>query len=179
AGSFDRPVLNGNLWFDSAYITPLFSGERLKLSRDSIQFNNEGISLNKFTFVDSAGHSAVLDGHLYTEDYKHYRFDLAFNAKNFTLVNTPIQTNQIFYGQLNMDLGVQIKGDNDAPVLNGNLRVNKQTDFSLVLPNSDPEVVSRQGVVLFADKDHPIDTARIKTYLDSLNRNAGFRGINA
>jgi hypothetical protein len=59
------------------------------------------------------------------------------------------------------------------------LHVNKQTDFTLILPSSDPEVVSRQGVVLFADKDHPIDTSRIRTYLDSLNRNAGFRGITA
>ncbi len=178
-GSFDQPVLTGNIRFDSAYITPLISGERLKLSSDSIQFNNEGISFNKFTFLDSAGHKAILDGHLYTKDYKHFRFDLAFNADDFILVNTPIETNHIFYGKLNMDLGLQIKGAIDAPVITGNLRVNKQTDFTLILPNSDPEVVSRQGVVLFADKDHPIDTARIRTYLDSLSRNAGFRNISA
>ncbi len=178
-GSFDQPVLTGYLRFDSAYITPLISGERLKLSSDSIQFNQEGISLNKFTFLDSAGDKAILDGHLYTKDYKHFRFDLAFNADDFILVNTPIETNHIFYGKLNMDLGLQIKGAIGAPVITGNLRVNKQTDFTLILPNSDPEVVSRQGVVLFADKAHPIDTARIRTYLDSLSRNAGFRNISA
>ena len=179
AGSFDQPILTGNLWFDSTYITPSLSGERLKLSNNSIQFNNEGISLNKFTFLDSAGHKAILDGHLYTKDYKHFRFDLAFGADDFVLVNTPMETNHIFYGKLNMDLGLQVKGAIDAPVITGNLRVNKQTDFTLILPNSDPEVVSRQGVVLFADKDHPIDTARMRTYLDSLSRNAGFRNITA
>jgi len=178
-GSFDQPVLTGNIWFDSAYITPFVSGERLRLSSDSIQFNLEGVSFNKFTFLDSAGHKAILDGHLYTKDYKHYRSDLAFNADDFIVVNTPIETNRIFYGKLNMDIGLQIKGDVAAPVVTGNLHVNKQTDFSLILPNSDPEVVSRQGVVLFADKDHPIDTARIRTYLDSLSRNAGFTGITA
>ncbi len=177
-GSFDQPVLTGSLRFDNTYITPFLSGERLKLSSDSIQFNKEGISFNKFTFMDSAGHKAILDGHLYTKDYKRFRFDLAFNADDFILVNTPMETNRIFYGKLNMDIGLQIKGDLDAPVVTGNLHVNKQTDFTLILPSSDPEVVSRQGVVLFADKDHPIDTARISTYLDSLNRNAGFRGIN-
>ena len=178
-GSFDQPVLTGSLRFDSTYITPFLTGERLKLSSDSIQFNQEGISLNKFTFSDSAGHTAILDGHLYTKDYKQYRFDLAFKADDFIVVNTPIETNRIFYGNLNMDIGLQIKGDIAAPVLTGNLHVNKQTDFSLILPSSDPEVVSRQGVVLFADKDHPLDTARIRTYLDSLNQNAGFRGITA
>ena len=146
-GSFDQPVLTGSLRFDSTYITPFLSGERLKLSSDSIQFNKEGISFNKFTFLDSAGHKAILDGHLYTKDYKQYRFDLAFNADDFILVNTPIETNRIFYGKLNMDIGLQIKGDIDAPVVTGNLHVNKQTDFTLILPSSDPEVVSRQGVV--------------------------------
>ncbi len=177
-GSFDQPVLTGNIRFDSAYITPFISGERLTLSSDSIQFNHEGIALNKFTFLDSAGHKAILDGHLYTKDFKHYRFDLAFDADDFILVNTPIETNRIFYGKLNMDIGLQLKGDIATPVVTGNLHVNKQTDFTLILPNSDPEVVSRQGVVLFADKDHPIDTARIRTYLDSLSRNSGFRGLN-
>ena len=178
-GSFDQPILTGSIRFDSAYITPFLSGERLRLSSDSIQFNQEGISLNKFSFSDSAGHKAILDGHLYTKDYKQYRFDLAFKADDFILVNTPIETNRIFYGNLNMDIGLQIKGDIAAPVVTGNLHVNKQTDFSLILPNSDPEVVSRQGVVVFADKDHPIDTARVRTYLDSLSRNAGFLGISA
>ncbi len=177
-GSFDQPVFTGSLRFDSTYITPFLSGERLKLSSDSILFTREGIRFNKFTFLDSAGHKAVLDGHLYTKNYKKYRFDLAFNADDFILVNAPIETNRIFYGNLNTDIGLQIKGDIDAPVVTGNLHVNKQTDFTLILPNSDPEVVSRQGVVLFADKDHPMDTARIRTYLDSLNRNAGFMGIN-
>ncbi len=177
-GSFDEPVLNGNILFDSASLTPLASGERLRLSNDSIHFNNEGIGFNKFTFLDSAGHKAVLDGHLYTKDYKHYRLDLAFNAENFILLNTPIQTNQNYYGKLNMNLGIQIKGNIATPVITGNLRVNKQTDFTLVLPNSDPEVVSRRGVVLFVDKDHPLDTARIQTYLDSLNGIEGFRGVN-
>ena len=179
SGSFDQPVLTGNIRFDSAYITPFISGERLMLSSDSIQFNKEGISFNKFTFQDSAGHKAILDGNLYTKNYKQYRSDLTFNANDFILVNTPIETNRVFYGKLNMDVGLKIKGDIASPNVTGNLHVNKQTDFSLILPNSDPEVVSRQGVVLFADKDHPIDTARIRTYLDSLNRNAGFRGITA
>jgi hypothetical protein len=178
-GSFDQPVITGFMRFDSAYITPFFSGETLQLSTDSIQFNNEGIGLNKFTLLDSAGHKAILDGHLYTKDYRFYRFNLTFNAENFNLVNTPIETNRTFYGKLNMNLGLKIKGDIDAPDLTGNLRVNKQTNFTLVLPNSDPEVADRQGVVLFADKDHPIDTAGIKTYLDSVKRNAGFLGIQA
>ena len=115
-GSFDQPVLTGSIRFDSAYITPFLTGERLKLSSDSIQFNQEGISLNKFTFSDSAGHKAILDGHLYTKDYMQYRFDLAFNADDFIVVNTPVETNRIFYGKLNMDIGVQIKGDLSAPI---------------------------------------------------------------
>jgi hypothetical protein len=178
-GSFDQPVVTGYLHFDSAFVTPFITGERLQLSTDSIYFDHEGISLNKFTLLDSAGHKAVLDGHLYTKNYKHYRFDLAFNADNFVLVNTPAEINRKFYGKLNMDFNVKVKGDVGEPVVNGNLHVNKETDFAIMMPNSDPEIVNRQGVVLFVDKDHPYDTARNKTDTDSLNRNAEFRNITA
>ena len=177
SGSFDQPVVAGYLHFDSVYITPFLTGEKLRLSTDSIQFDHEGISLNKFTFLDSSGHRAVLDGHIYTKDYRRYRFDLGFNADNFILVNTPAEINRKFYGKLNMDLNVKVKGDIGEPVVTGNLHVDKETNFAIIMPNSDPEVVSRQGVVLFVDKDHPYDTARSKTNSDSLNRNAAFRNI--
>jgi hypothetical protein len=45
-----------------------------------------------------------------------------------------------------------------SPTLEGNLRVNKETDLSVVLPGSDPEVVSREGVVRFVDMSNPTDS---------------------
>jgi hypothetical protein len=67
-------------------------------------------------------------------------------------VNAPQSTDRIIYGKLNIDADAKIKGPMTSPTVNGDLRINKVTDFVLVLPQSDPEVVSRDGVVRFVDK---------------------------
>jgi hypothetical protein len=104
-----------------------------------------------------------------TSDFKDYTFDLTLRADDFTLVNAPQSTDRIIYGKLNIDADAKIKGPMTSPTVNGDLRINKVTDFVLVLPQSDPEVVSRDGVVRFVDKDHPEDTVVANIALDSLS----------
>ena len=157
-GTFDKPVVNGNLHFDSTLIIPAISGEPLKLSNDNIEFDGDGFNFNKFSFQDSAGNKATIDGNVYTHDYRDYQFDVSVNASNFRLVNARAASNRQFYGALNMDASASLSGDMSSPKVVGGLRVNKKTNFFFVLPGSDPEVVDRMGVVRFIDKDHPGDT---------------------
>ena len=107
-----------------------------------------------------------------TSDFKNYGFNIGFKADHFTLINTPKTSNQLFYGKLNIDSDIKLKGDLNSPSVETNLTVNKETDLSVVLPSTDPEVVSREGVVKFIDKDHPQDTIKAGLILPaSVNRN--------
>ncbi|HMH31567.1 MAG TPA: translocation/assembly module TamB domain-containing protein [Puia sp.] len=177
-GSLTAPVLKGNLHFDSTYITPTITGERLKLSSDPIEFDEDGFNFSEFVFLDSAGNKAILDGNIFTRDFKQYRFDLSYSADNFRLINAPKSPNSFFYGKLNLDADVDVVGDLESPKVNANLRVNKQTDFTVILPSNDPEIVGRQGVVVFVDKEHPTDTARLRRVLDSLSRHTELKGMD-
>ena len=67
-------------------------------------------------------------------------------------------TDRLVYGKLNIDANADITGDMTSPKVTGTLRVNKETDFALVLPQTDPEVVSSNGVVNFVDPNNPADT---------------------
>ena len=71
-----------------------------------------------------------------------------------------------------------MKGDQDLPRVNAFVQVNKNTDFTVILPSDDPEVVDRQGVVIFAEKNHPADSAQFKHFLDSLSTNAHLKGMD-
>ncbi|HVU55158.1 MAG TPA: translocation/assembly module TamB domain-containing protein [Puia sp.] len=157
-GTMDKPAINGNLHFDSTLIVPLMTGEPLRLSKDNIEFDSDGFNFSEFALQDSAGNKATLDGNVYTKDYKDFRFDLFFNANNFRLVNAPEARDRMFYGSLNMDAAANISGDMNTPKVDGDLRVNKRTNFTFVLPEQNPEVVSREGVVRFIDPRHPGDT---------------------
>jgi hypothetical protein len=157
-GTFDQPGVSGNLHFDSTLIVPLMTGEPLRLSKDNIEFDQDGFNFSEFALQDSAGNKATIDGNVYTKDYKDFRFDLFFNASNFRLVNAPEARTKLFYGKLNMDASASLSGDMNTPKVDGDLRVNKQTNFTFVLPEDNPEIVDREGVVRFLDKDHPGDT---------------------
>jgi hypothetical protein len=148
-GTMDKPVLKGNLSFDSARLTPTISGEPLVISDDRIEFDEEGFNFSKFRMQDSLGNKLTLDGNIFTKDYKTYGFDVSLNAANFRLVNAPQSGNQQFYGTLNIDAAINMGGDMESPKVDGDLRVNKQTNFYFVLPGNDPEVVNRLGVVRF------------------------------
>jgi hypothetical protein len=158
-GTLAQPGIEGKLHFDSTMIIPVITGEPLKLSNDNIEFDADGFNFSEFAFLDSANNKATIDGNVYTKDYKNYNFDVTFNANNFRLVNAPVESNKLFYGQMNLDAAVNLNGDpNGSLKADGDIRVNKKTNFVVVLPENNPEVVDRQGVMRFVDKDHPGDT---------------------
>lgn len=178
AGTLEQPAIAGELRFENAMIVPTMTGEPLQLKNEKISLSNEGLKFNRFTLVDSAGNRAVLSGGIYTQDFKQYRFETNLRANDFRVVNAPQSTDRLFYGKLNIDTDIKLRGTLEAPSVNGSLRINKATDFVLVLPSSDPELVDRQGVVQFIDKDHPSDTTAMNTILDSISNQTPLKGMD-
>ncbi|WP_153796147.1 translocation/assembly module TamB domain-containing protein [Foetidibacter luteolus] len=161
AGTTKEPAINGSLRFANAFLVPTMLGEKFTLSNEEILVNNEGIDFNQFTMVDANGNKAILDGTIGTTDYTFFKFNLGLKAKNFRLINATQTDNPLFYGKLNMDADVKLGGNSYIPKVTASFRANKETDFTFVLPTSDPEVVSREGVVNFVDMDAPVDSAAL------------------
>ncbi len=85
----------------------------------------------------------------------------------------------MFYGKLNINADVDVTGDMNLPKITSYLRVNKNTDFYVILPSDDPEVVDRNGVVVFVNKNNKIDSSQLKSFLDSLTTHARLKGLDA
>jgi TamB, inner membrane protein subunit of TAM complex len=178
SGNLDQPLLNGSIHFEKAVITPVITGEPLKISEDSIGFDDEGFNFSHFTLIDSSGNKAILDGNIFTKDFKNYRFDLTLNAQDFRLVNAPKEPNRLFYGKLNVNANIDVTGDLNLPKVDANLRVNKNTDLVVILPSDDPEVVDREGVVIFTNNNKKTDSLQLSKFLDSLASNARLSGMD-
>ena len=56
--------------------------------------------------------------------------------------------------------------------------MNKNTDFYVILPSDDPEVVDREGVVIFTNKNRKVDSVKFKSFLDSLASTARLKGMD-
>jgi translocation and assembly module TamB len=167
-GTMKTPSINGDVRFEKAYITPTLLGERFLLSDETIVVATKDIVFDRFTIVDSAGNKAIIDGNIYTSNFSDFKFDMDITARNFRAVNAEKQRGKMFYGKLNLDADIRIRGSLGAPVVKANIKANKQTDFTLVLPTEDPELQSRDGVVRFVDFDAPVDSTQIMATLDSL-----------
>ena len=178
SGSVDQPLLKGSLHFDHAILVPVITGETLSLSDDKINFDDGGFDFDNFVMTDSAGNKATLDGNVYTKDFKNYKFDISFSAQNFRAVNAPKEPNRMFYGKLNLNADIDVTGDMNLPRITSYLRVNKNTDFYVILPSDDPEVVERDGVVIFTSKNRKVDSSQLKHFLDSLSSNAILKGMD-
>jgi len=175
-GTTDKPDINGNINFINAYIVPTISGEKFTLSNEAINVDSRGIHFNNFTLLDSANNKAVVGGDILTSDFKNFKLNTTLNARDFTVVNAKQQPNRLFYGKLNITARLNVKGDMAAPAATGNITVNPVTDFTMVLPSTDPEIQEREGIVRFVDKDHP-DTLAVKTIYDSLSTSS-LRGLD-
>ncbi len=177
-GTMNKPNINGGLQFENAFITPALLGEQFKLTNEKITVNSSGIHFDHFSLSDSANNKAIINGDVLTSDFLNYKFAVDLQANDFRLVNATRADNPQFYGKLNIDANVKLRGNMDAPVVNARLRANKSTDFTFVLPSEDPEVVSREGVVRFINKKPATDSTAPVINVDTLLNTKVLRGID-
>lgn len=169
-GTMDKPSVNGELNFDTAILVPTALGTPLKIDQEKIRITDEGIVFDNFTIRDSANNTAEVDGTAFTTNFSNYKFDLVFNARNFQALSSTKKDNNLYYGTLFFNSRLNIKGTEMHPVVDGSLKVNEKTKLTVVLPQDDPGVQDREGIVRFVDKDAvPNDSLWQPTALDSLN----------
>lgn len=153
-GNVDAPKVNGELNFNDAAFRITKLNSYLKMANEKIHFDNEGITLDHFAVQDENSNKLEVDGKLLTKDFRDFNFDLVITADNFRAVHSKEKDNDMFYGDLFLDSKLNVKGTLDNPVVNGSIKINEETKFSVVMPQSDPSIEDREGIVEFVDEDN-------------------------
>jgi hypothetical protein len=151
-------------------------GSYFTIDDETIRVNNKGINFDTFTIRDSANNALVINGLAGTSNFINYNLGLTVRANNFRAINSTKTPTSLYYGQLYFNTNLNIKGTEAAPVVDGSLRINANTNLSIVLPQSEPGLVDRQGVIEFVDMDAPANDSLFKqtlaTYDSSFNKSA-------
>lgn len=168
-GTSTQPKIQGTLNFDSAAVSTTLLGGPLTIHNEKLEVTENGFAFNNFTIRDSANNALNLNGDVTTSNFINYGFDLDVDARNFRAINTTKKESDIYYGDLVISTDLHISGTEAAPSVDGSITVNDGTRFSVVIPQSEPGVVERQGVVEFVDFDSPIDDSLFMAAYDSLN----------
>ena len=168
-GTMAEPVIRGKINFDNTSFNIAALNSYFKINDESLVIDNDGFAFDSFIIQDTANNNLVIDGRVNTPNFSDYEFALKVNADNFQALNTTKKDNKVFYGKMVLTTALNIRGTNNEPIVDGSLTVNDQTNFTVVLPQAEPGIVEREGIVRFVDLDAtPEDSLFLLPY-DSLN----------
>ena len=176
-GNAENPVVNGDLNFNDVGFNVTQLNSTFKNINDKIVISQKGIAFDTFEISDENDNKLFIKGDVLTQNFLDFGFDLNIDADNFRAVNSGAQDNDLYYGKLFLNTNLSVKGDLNKPVVEGTIKINEDTDFTLVLPQSDPSIADREGIVEFIDQDNPPMITKL-TVSDTLSQTK-VRGIDA
>ncbi len=169
-GALTKPDIIGEINFNDVSFIPSMLGTKFTVDNNKIAVSNEGIRFDGFTVKDPSQNDLRLDGWARTQNFTNYKLDLNLTADNFQALNSTKQDNKLFYGKFYFDTDLRISGTETSPKVDGTLIVNDKTDLTIVMPQSDPGIVDREGIVRFVDMDAVKTKTMVDLAVDSLSK---------
>ena len=170
-GTTSAPAITGDIHFAKVGFNVAMLNSYFTMPNENISFDDKGINFNNFTVVDSTGNKAVIAGSVLTKTYKDFAFNLSFHAENFRVINSTVTDNKLYYGKLFINADAKISGNMTSPKVDASLTVNEKTNLTVVLPQTNPSVEDRKGVVEFLNPNAPKeDSVLLAKQLDSLRK---------
>lgn len=169
-GSLNNRNIDGKISFDNTAFNISALNNVFKIDKASIAIiNNKGIEFQNFAIRDTAENMLAIGGAINTTDFLNYNFDLTIKARNFQAINSTNKDNKLFYGKMVFSTDLTVKGTPVHPIIDGNLTINNKTDFTVVLPQQEPGVEKREGIVRFVDYSATAEDSLLMVPYDSLN----------
>lgn len=154
-GTTENPKIIGDLKFNEVGFKVKQLNAKFKSMNDNITFTENLISLDNFIIKDEKNNDLTINGTINSQNLSNVGFKLKVDAANFKAINSKAKDNDLYYGELYLDNNLTIKGTMESPVVEGDIKINKDTKFTVVLPQDDPSIADREGIVEFIDQDQP------------------------
>lgn len=176
-GSPQKPRVEGELMLRSLSFFSTYLNTPFSLSRETIALTQKGIAFDDFQLLDNRKNRATIDGLIETTDYKTFAFNLDITTDNFRLLNTTEKDNELFYGRVDINTTMKMRGDLKEPVVNMQVSLGENSHLTYVVPQAEAGVMEQEGVVRFVD-----NTFRNDPFMKSINPadtvKSEFRGLN-
>src|SRR5690606_31692033 len=148
-GSPEKPVYDGSFQFRNATVTVTAVNERFTLADEQLSVRNQGVYFDRFTIRDSKGETSAITGRIDTEkSLTNPEFFLDIDADDFRMLNSTRKDNDMYFGTLLADLDIAIRGDLENPVVTGRVRLNRGSNVTFIIPETQVAAVEREGIVV-------------------------------
>lgn len=157
SSSSGQTQYQGYLDFNDARFNVSMLNAPFGLDNQRMQLDQDGIYFDNFTLEDENNSQFIVNGEVLTESMLNPEFDLQLAANDFMVMNSTEQDNDLFYGKAVFDLDAEITGNIHVPLVELTLGVDSETDVTYIIPESEVAIESREGVVMFVNKENPDD----------------------
>jgi translocation and assembly module TamB len=152
AGSTNKPSVDGAVWLKNTHLHSTYLGTGFLIREEKISFTREGISFDEFVLADERKNTARINGAILTSDYKGFRFKLDVLAEDFRMLSTTAKDNNLFYGKVDANANMRIRGTMSNPSIDMELSLGDGSNLTYVVPQTEASVMEAQGIVKFVDK---------------------------
>src|SRR5947207_13426397 len=102
--------------FNRTYLNTFYS-----LNNEHVKIENSKLLFSNFTFRDTLGATAVLNGYIAPDPKHTVAFDLTLETKKFLAINSVRSDTAQFYGKVILDSYTKVTGNKDFPKVDANI----------------------------------------------------------
>jgi len=150
-GTFSNPKYEAELFFDNARLLVSKVNESFIMQDEKIVINNKGIFFDRFKIRNSENQLSTINGNIDLENLSDPGLNLNIQADNFRLINSTKADNDLFYGRALIDFNFKVSGRVSLPIVNATTRLKSGTDLTFIVPESELELIEKEGIVLFVN----------------------------
>ena len=148
SGKLNQPTILGEAYIDGGALMVDVTGVTYFFN-DSIEFNNNRVTLRNFLILDQLGNTANVDGEIRYHDLENLEYNLSLNTDNLLVLSQ--RNGDDFYGTLLVQADGTVSGGVDR--IDIGLRARTNPGSSLTVPISDRRQVHNQNFIIFVGDD--------------------------
>jgi hypothetical protein len=148
-GTIQNPVVAGELIVNETSFRVAALNTTYSLRNERILFDRQQVRFQNFVMLDAAGRRSVLGGNINFAELSQLVFNLNLTTQNFLLLDVTSGQNDLYYGRILMDSDIRLRGNQTSPIMDGRIKLNEGSNFTLILPQTGPRAIGDEGVVEF------------------------------
>ena len=169
-GSLGRPLVDGEVVLDSAYLVSQPYGVRLRFDPDPVQIEGSKLLLDNFAIYAYNDNAMNMQGNLDFSNPDRMTLDVRMQAQDFMLVNSKQKAGSLAFGKGFVNFFAVMRGPLDQLSFRGKLDVLGTTDLTYLLLDSplstDNQIEELVRFTDFTDSTQTVVQRPVPTGLD-------------
>ena len=161
-GTTSKPIVNGEVYLDSAYLVSQPYSIRMRFDNDPVRIVNSHLLLENFGLYAYNDQPLNMQGDIDFSDLDRITMDMRMRAQNLLLINAKQTPKSLAFGKAFVNFFARMNGPLEALQMRGRLDVLGSTDMTYMLLDSPLSTDNRlEELVKFTDFNDTTQTATV------------------